>query len=156
MFIASELKPTTRRFYAHPVNEAPATSLINSALFAALFFSVWLPVLIAILARRSPVGVRVVLALSGIAAGLYARSIWAQIPRAGGHERGWAFVLVPITTTALSFYLAFTGVCAVTALHYIVAGRSISPASLLAFGLLAASLILGVLFGIPLLSWPIR
>jgi hypothetical protein len=131
-------------------------SLTDTILLFLAFFSVWLPVLVAFLARRSPIGVRVVLALSGVGAGIYAFSTSARIPHAGGHERGWGFLLVPFTTAALSFFLAFTGICAVTALHYIVAGRSVSAPSFLAFSLLAACIVLGIFVVFPFLSWPTR
>src|SRR4051812_12275785 len=102
-------------------------SLLDAILLLVAFFSVWLPVVVAILARRSPLGVRVVLALSGVASGIYAASIHSQVSHAGGHDRGWGVLLIPFTTAALSFWLAFTGVCLVTVASYIVAGRAASP-----------------------------
>ncbi len=129
---------------------------MNTALIIASFFPVWIPVLVAIFARRIPIGIRIVLGLSGISAGVYARSIWTQIPHAGGHERGWAFLLVPFTTAALSFYLAYTGICLLAVLHYVAKGRAVCAPSILAFLLFATSLVLGAFYVIPLLSWPIR
>ena len=120
------------------------------------FFSVWLPVLIALLARRSPAAVRIVLALSGVVSGFYACSIYSRVSHASGHERGWGILLIPFTTAALSFYIAFTGVCLVTASSYVLAGRAASPPSLLAFGLVLGCVALGIFVVFPFLASPTR
>ena len=126
-------------------------SLILLFLF---FFPVWLPVLVACLARQMPPSIRIVLALAGITSGFYARSIYTGVTHASGHERGWGVLLIPFTTAALSFYLAFTGVAFVTALHYVVAGRAVSLPSFLAFGLVIGSIALGFLFVFPFIASP--
>ena len=131
-------------------------SLLDAILLLVAFFSVWLPVVIAILARRSPVGVRVVLALSGIASGIYAASIHSRVGHASGHDRGWGVLLIPFTTAALSFWLAFTGICLLTAASYVVAGRAASPPSFLACGLVLGSIALGIFVVFPFLTSPLR
>ena len=131
-------------------------SLADSILIFVGYFSVWLPVVVAFLDRRSSIGVRVVLALSGVGAGIYAFSTSARISHAGVHDRWWRLLMVPFPTAALSFFLAFTGVCAVTAIRYVAAGRADSAPSVLAFGLLVASIALGIVVVFPFLSWPTR
>ena len=118
------------------------------------FFSVWLPVLIACLARQTPASIRVVLALAGIISGFYARSTFTGVSHASGHERGWGVLLIPFTTAALSFWLAFTGVALVTAFHFVVVGRATSLPSVLAFALVIGSVVLGVIFVFPFIASP--
>ena len=120
------------------------------------FFPVWLPLLIACLARQTPASIRVVLALAGIISGFCARSIFTGMSHASGHDRGWGVLLIPFTTAALSFWLAFTGVAAVTAFHFVVAGRAISLPSVLAFGLVFGSIALGIFFVLPFMAAPIQ
>ena len=131
-------------------------SLLDAILLLVAFFSVWAPIVIAILARRSPLGVRVVLALSGIASGIYAATIHSRVEHASGHERGWGVLLIPFTTAALSFWLAFTGVCLLTAASYLVAGRAASPPGLLASALVFGSIALGIFVVFPFLTAPLR
>jgi hypothetical protein len=131
-------------------------SLLDGIFHFAAFFSVWLPVVAAILARRSPIGVRGVLAVSGVASGIYAAAMYSRVSHAAGHERGWGVLLIPFTSAALSFWIAFTGVCFLTLASYVVAGRSTSPPSLLACGLLLGSLALGIFVVFPFLTFPLR
>ena len=131
-------------------------SLLGVILLLVAFFSVWLPVVIAILASRSPLGVRLVLALSGIASGIYAASIHSRAEHASGHERGWGMLLSPFTTAALSFWMAFTGVCLLSVASYVVAGRAASPLSLLTCGLVLGSIALGIFVVFPFLASPLR
>jgi hypothetical protein len=128
-------------------------SLILLLLF---YFPVWLPILVACVARRTPATIRIILALSGIASGIYARSIHAGISHASGHERGWAVLLIPFTTGALSFWLIFTGVATVCALHFIAVGRAISLPGILAFSLVLGSIVLGIFVVFPFLTSPLR
>lgn len=131
-------------------------SLLDAILILVAFFSVWLPVVIAIFARHSPVGVRIALALSGAVSGVYAASMHSQVGHASGHDRGWGVLLIPFTTAALSFWLAFTGICLVTVVSYVVAGRAASPPSLLACGLALGSIAFGIFLVLPFLTSPLR
>ena len=65
-------------------------------------------------------------------------------------------LLIPFTTAALSFYLAFTGVCLLTAASYVITGRVTSPPGLLASGLVLGSIVLGIFVVFPFLSSPLR
>jgi len=129
---------------------------MSSLLLILCFFPVWLPVLVACLARQSPPGIQVVLALAGITSGFYARSIYTGVARAGGHESGRGVLLVPFTTAALSFYLAFTGVALVTAFHFVAVGRTVSLPGFLALGLAIGSVGLGIFVVLPFIASPFQ
>jgi len=49
-------------------------------------------------------------------------------------------LLLPLTTTALSFFFAITGTCLTLTLHYMAIGRFLSLPGLFAFGLALGSM----------------
>ena len=115
-----------------------------------------LPLLIAALARRSSIGVRVALAVAGVIAAIFAVTKHSAIRKAaagGGDFKGAAILLLPISTAIIAFYVAFCGVAAATVITSIAVGRPFAPISIFAALLFAASVGLGIIYGNAFLSW---
>jgi hypothetical protein len=121
------------------------------------FFPVWVPVLIAIVGHREPTPVRVVLASAGVLAGCYAAFVSDRFERARASGRGFDepdMFFLPFRTAALSFYLAFTGVCLVAALSYVPSGGLLSAPGMVATLLFVSALALGAFSAGWFFAWP--
>jgi len=127
-------------------------NFIGFLILLVCFIPVWVPVLIALVGRREPLAVRIALGSAGVLAGVYAAIAFIRFEQSsggGGSFSGFELLFIPFRSAILSFYLALTGVCLATAIHYATAGRLASTAGVAAGLLFAACLAAGVLFA----SW---
>ena len=104
-------------------------TMIDVTFTCLTYVSVCLPLLIAILARRSPLSLRVVLVLAGVTSGLFAFS--AHLATKSGHAEGIGIAMVPLLTAGLSAYIVITGFSCVVAYKYFRSGGPATPAMVL-------------------------
>ena len=132
-------------------------NLIGFLILLVCFTPVWVPVLIAFVGRRQPVAVRIALGSAGVLAGVYAAIALIRFERSsggGGSFSGFELLFIAFRSAILSFYLAFTGVCLATAIHYATIGRLASAPGVAAGLLFAACLVAGALFASWFFTWP--
>lgn len=120
------------------------------------FVPIWLPVLFGAFAKETPKPIRRVLIVAGVIAALYAAFIYLRLGSASGGSSMWGSLLVPIAASALSFYVAFLGVCVMTVSIYVTTRRVATPGGIFSIALVLGALVLGVLVLLPFLASPLQ
>ena len=113
-----------------------------------------LPVVVAIFARRSPLGVRIALLMAGLASGCYVAARFSEVERSSGGFKDLALVGVPLVATAAAFYVAIFGVALSALIGSWMAGTPFTLRSVLSLLLCLLCIGVAVIYGNAVLSWP--